>query len=946
MDKIDYKSTLNLPHTEFPMRANSAQKEPARVSDWKNEKIYEKVREKNKGKEKFILHMGPPYANGDIHLGHALTTILKDIVVKSKTLSGYDAPLVPGWDCHGLPIEINVEKKIGMANVDVTPQVFRKACREYAASQINLQRDSFVRLGIIADWDNPYSTMDYQYEANIVRAIGSILDLGYLHQGYKPVHWCTQCGSSLAEAEVEYQNKESPAIDVCFRVDDVPSFLKAIGNPASSKDLTSIALVIWTTTPWTLPANQAVALHPDLEYALIKADFGHGLQAIVLLKELMDACLARYGCEKYEVVATFQGKQIELQKLQHPFYDRLVPVVLGEHVTVDAGTGAVHTAPGHGLEDYVIGMQYNLPIETQVGGNGCFQENTPLVGGLYVFKANDQIISILKEKNNLLHQTKLDHSYPHCWRHKIPIIFRATSQWFISLDKNHLRQSTIEAINQVEWIPSWGQSRIRGMMENRPDWCVSRQRAWGTPLPLLLHKTTDKLHPQMTEIIKWVADQIAIEGADAWYNLDLATLPFDNIEEYLPLQDVLDVWFDSGVSHTCVLQARPDLQFPADLYLEGSDQHRGWFNSSLLTSMAMYQEPPYRTVLTHGFTLDMQGRKMSKSLGNVIPPEKIVKTLGADVLRLWVAAVDYKSDVHVSEEILTRMSDAYRRIRNTMRFLLANLHGFDPKAHIIPQDQLIALDAWIVDAAARLQEEIIQAYETYQFHVIYQKIHNFCVVELGSFYLDVIKDRQYTTKTNGLPRHSAQTAMFYIVHALTRWLAPILSFTAEEIWELLPGVDAPSVFLTQWLTDIPRLSALNRMDDHYWHQLIEVRECVNKALEKERGQGKIGAPLQACVTLFAEGELYEQLLRMKNELKFVLITSTAVVKPLDQKDAQAMPTERADLWVVVTTSTDEKCARCWHQVPDVNQTPEYPQLCGRCVSNVDPQSSGEVRLYA
>ena len=599
MDKIDYKNTLNLPQTEFPMRANLPQKEPAALEKWESEKLYEKIRQQFKGKKKYILHLGPPYANGDIHIGHALTTILKDMIVKSKTLSGFDAPLVPGWDCHGLPIEINVEKKIGIANVDVPPSAFRLECREYVFTQIDLQKNSFKRLGIVADWDNPYMTMDYKYEANIVRAFGKILENGYLHAGAKPVHWCIQCGSSLAEAEVEYQNKESPAIDVCFRAVDTASFLMATVGKNQIAGIDNVAAVIWTTTPWTLPANQAVAFHPDLEYVLVKVNTTLDIQAICLLKDLMSECLKRYGIEEYEELGTFKGKQLDKQLLQHPFYDRVVPCVLGEHVTVDAGTGAVHTAPAHGLDDYLIGIQYNLPIESTVGNKGCFNENTPLVGGQFVFKANAVLIDILKEKKNLLHEAKLNHSYPHCWRHKTPIIFRATPQWFISLDYKELRQKTLSAINHINWIPNWGQSRIRGMIEGRPDWCISRQRTWGVPLPLLLHKETQAIHPQMKEIIEWVAKKVETKGVEAWYEFKLTDLPFENVQDYEKSKDILDVWFDSGVSHQAVLKNRPDLQFPADLYLEGSDQHRGWFQSSLLTSMCMNDEPPYKTVLTH-----------------------------------------------------------------------------------------------------------------------------------------------------------------------------------------------------------------------------------------------------------------------------------------------------------------------------------------------------------
>ncbi|MBN9287753.1 MAG: isoleucine--tRNA ligase [Gammaproteobacteria bacterium 39-13] len=944
MTKVDYKDTLNLPKTEFPMRANLPQKEPKTLEKWTKMDLYKKAREHNKGKKKFILHMGPPYANGDIHIGHALTTILKDIITKSKALSGFDAPLVPGWDCHGLPIEVNVEKKIGMANVDVTPKEFRKACREYAKSQVDLQKTSFIRLGISADWENPYMTMAHRYEADIVRSVGAILKHGDIQPGAKPVHWCVNCGSALAEAEVEYQNKTSPAIDVAFRVVDTAHFLSLLGTQENIVE--QVAFAIWTTTPWTLPANQAVTLHPDLDYVLVKGRFGENLDAICVLSGLLEDCLARYGITEYEVLATFKGKQVEKQLLQHPFYhDRKVPLILGEHVTTDAGTGAVHTAPAHGLEDYIVGVQYGLKIETEVDDKGCFLKDVPQVGGLHVFKANDKIIEILKENNNLLHATALSHSYPHCWRHKTPLIFRATPQWFISMEKNGLRKNTLAEVEKVKWVPNWGQSRMGLMIEGRPDWCISRQRTWGVPLPFLLHKQTNELHPNTHEIIEIVAKEIEKEGIEAWHEFDISALPFADIENYRKSQDVLDVWFESGVSHTCVLKAREDLQFPADLYLEGSDQHRGWFQSSLLSSTAMYEQAPYRSVLTHGFTVDAQGRKMSKSLGNVVAPEKVVKTLGADILRLWVASTDYKNEIHVSDEILNRMSDAYRRIRNTIRFLLANLDGFDPKQHLMPVDQLIALDKWIIDCAALLQDEILQSYESYQFHNIYHKIHNFCIVELGSFYLDVIKDRQYTTKTNSRARRSAQTAMYYIAHALTRWLAPILSFTAEEIWEYLPGATGDSVFFSQWLDNLPRLDANTTFNADFWQKVMAVRNQVNKALEGQRAAGKIGAPLDAEIVLYAEGDLYQHLHALKDELRFVLITSSAVVKPMTEKQ-DAIATELPELWLSVKASEYEKCARCWHHREDVNKNPEYPQLCGRCVENVDPSREGESRNYA
>ncbi len=942
--KTDYKHTLNLPNTAFPMKANLPQKEPERLAKWQTMDWYNLAREKSKGRKKYILHMGPPYANGDIHIGHAVTTILKDIIVKSKMLSGFDAPLVPGWDCHGLPIEVNVEKKIGLANIDVTPKVFREKCREYAESQIEVQKASFIRLGILADWQHPYKTMDFAYEADIVRSLGQILAQGHLVRGAKPVHWCTQCGSALAEAEVEYQNKTSPAIDVAFRFANMNDLKQSLNLP--SLPVENAALVIWTTTPWTLPANQAVTLHPTLDYVLVKGNFASDVQAIFILSELLEASMARYECADYEVLATVKGKQLEKLLLQHPFYERLVPVIIGDHVTTDAGTGAVHTAPAHGLDDYLISMQYGLKVETEVDSKGCFFKETPVVGGMHVFKANDKVIEVLKEKNNLLHATTLNHSYPHCWRHKTPLIFRATAQWFISMEAKQLRKNALSAIDSVKWVPEWGASRIQLMVQDRPDWCISRQRTWGTPLPLILHKQTGEVHPQMLEIIEVIAQAFEKQGIEAWHEMDIQSLPFADMANYEKSQDTLDVWFDSGVSHTSVVKKRPELQFPADLYLEGSDQHRGWFQSSLLSSVSMMGKAPYQTVLTHGFTVDAQGRKMSKSLGNVVAPDKVLKTLGADILRLWVSATDYKGEIHVSDEILNRTADAYRRIRNTMRFLLANLDGFVPDSDLVAKEELVALDAWIVEVAASLQSEIIAAYDAFQFHVIYQKIHNFCVVELGSFYLDVIKDRQYTTKKKGLSRRSAQTAMYYIAHALTRWLAPILSFTAEEVWEVLQGTDESSVFFTQWRNDLPRLPKEHAMNNEFWHRIMSVRDLVNKALEAQRSAGNIGAPLDAEICLYAKGELLNDLLSLKDELRFVLITSGAEVKPLVEKPIDATKTDSEDLWVVVKKSEHEKCARCWHHREDVNQNPAYPDLCGRCVSNIDENTQGEVRHYA
>jgi len=943
MSNQDYKNTLNLPSTEFPMKANLPQREPKQLQKWQAQDIYGLLRKNNKNKPKFILHLGPPYANGDIHIGHAVTTVLKDIIVKYKTFSGFDAPLVPGWDCHGLPIEINVEKKKGIAGKEIREEDFRQACREYASSQVALQKESFIRLGVMADWQNPYLTMAPEYEANVVRSLGKILQNGYLIKGAKPVHWCINCASALAEAEVEYQNKQSPAIDVAFQIASSGEFLQKIAYPHSIES--DIFFVIWTTTPWTLPANQAVALHPDLEYSMVRAQSENKKIVLCVATELLASCMARFGCQEYQVLTTFQGKQAEHSLLQHPFLNREVPIILAQHVTTDTGTGAVHTAPAHGLEDYAAGLRYKLPVDNPVLANGCFEASLPYVGGQYIFKANDSIIEILKEKNRLLHHEALSHSYPHCWRHKTPVIFRATSQWFISMEKHELRESTLKEVQTVDWIPQWGQSRMSLMIEGRPDWCISRQRTWGVPLTLVLHKKTGEIHPQMQQIIEDVAKKMDKEGIEAWYNLDLNTLAYENIQEYEKAKDVLDVWFESGVSHTCVVKARDELQFPADLYLEGSDQHRGWFQSSLLTSMTMYQQAPYRAVLTHGFTVDAQGRKMSKSLGNVVAPENVIKTLGADVLRLWVSSTDYKNEIHVSDEILKRMADAYRRIRNTLRFMLANLDGFTQE-QLVPKEQLIALDAWIVDYAAQLQQEILDAYESYQFHHVYQKIHNFCIVELGSFYLDVIKDRQYTTPKFSLARRSTQTAIYYIAHCLTRLLAPILSFTAEEVWEHLPGAKENSIFENTWLESMPRLDNSAKMNSAFWQKVIDVRNCVNKALENERTQGKIGAPLDAKVIIYASSPYFDTLRQLENELKFVLITSQAEILPFEQAGSDCHETELKEIKVKVEPLKDKKCIRCWHRSEKIGEDNHHPELCPRCIVNIADEQTGEQRCYA
>ena len=940
----DYKDTLNLPDTDFPMRGNLAQREPKMLQEWQEKNLYQKIRGVSKNRPKFILHDGPPYANGNIHIGHAVNKVLKDIIIKSRTLDGFDAPFIPGWDCHGLPIELNVEKKVGKPGKKVDAKTFRDKCREYAQTQVNGQRDDFIRLGVLADWENPYLTMDYDVEANIVRTLGKIIDKGHLHKGSKPVHWCLDCGSALAEAEVEHEDKTSPAIDVVFKAVDANAFFDACN--AEKNDL-PVATVIWTTTPWTLPANMAVSLHPDFEYVLVKAETPIGSFNLLLADALHEDALERYEAEKFSIIGRCTGSALEHQLLQHPFYSRQVPIILGEHVTAEAGTGAVHTAPGHGQDDYIIGNKYALEVYNPVGSNGVFLPDTELFAGLHVNKANDEILKVLEENKVLLKYRKLKHSYPHCWRHKTPIIFRATPQWFISMTQNGLVDNAMKAIEETKWMPEWGKARIEGMVSNRPDWCISRQRTWGVPIALFVHKESGELHPNTQELIESVAQLIEKGGIDAWFSLEAETILGDDAANYDKVTDTLDVWFDSGVTHASVLEQRNELSVPADLYLEGSDQHRGWFQSSLLTSVAIRDKAPYKAVLTHGFTVDADGKKMSKSVGNVVQPQKIFNSLGADILRLWVASADYSAEMSVSDEILKRTADSYRRIRNTSRFLLANLNGFNPQSDILAEKDMLALDRWAVAKTLQLQGDIIQAYKEYNFHTIYQKLHNFCAVDMGSFYLDVIKDRQYTTHKDSVARRSAQTAIYHIIEAMTRWLAPILSFTADEIWQSIPGQHGDSVLLETWYDKLFDLDANETMNFDFWALIHETRTFVSKQLEQIRKDGKIGSSLDAEVKLYCGEKSFKALSSLGDELRFVLITSYAIVYPIEDapESCESHALESGEkISISVEKSAHKKCSRCWHLREDVGTHSKHPELCGRCIDNVDGE--GETRRHA
>ena len=936
----DYKDTLNLPKTGFPMRANLAQREPAMLKWWDAQDIYAQIRSTAAGRPKFVLHDGPPYANGDIHLGHALNHVLKDMIVKSRCLGGYDAAFIPGWDCHGLPIEHQVERKQGRVGEKLDARAFRKACREYAASQVSRQRIDLKRLGVLGDWDTPYLTMDPHYEAEQLRAFAKLLERGLVYRGYKPVHWCIECRSALAEAEVEYQEKRSAAIDVRFAVVDTADFTQRVGHELPKG--ASVSIPIWTTTPWTLPGNRAVALHPSLKYSLVKTALDNGPEYLLVASEMSEGVAGRYAAANWDVIGETTGAALEGLELRHPFYDRVVPVVLGDHVTTEAGTGAVHTAPGHGQEDFVLGVKYDLPLDCPVGGDGKFLATTPLFAGKHIEPANKLIVELLTERGALLQQQDFKHSYPHCWRHKTPLIFRATPQWFIGMELGDLRRKSLELIKDVQWTPAWGEERIRGMVSSRPDWCISRQRTWGVPITLFVHKETGDMHPDSSELTLQVAERVQEHGIDAWFDLEASELLGESAEHYEKVTDVMDVWLDSGLSHHVVSTLRDEVGMPADLYLEGSDQHRGWFQSSLLTSVALYDRAPYKAVLTHGFTVDEQGRKMSKSMGNVVEPQKIYKSLGADILRLWVAATDYRAEMSASEEILKRVADAYRRMRNTQRFLLGNLYDYEASEHEVRLQEMIWLDRWALKRASELQSEVIAAYDAYEFHHIFHKVHNFCVLDMGGFYFDVIKDRLYTMPTDSLARRSAQTAMLHIGEAMVRWLAPILSFTAEEVWQELPGERSSSVFLSTWhsLPEQKEASPVN------WQVLLNVRQAVSKEIERLRMAGSVGSPLDVDVRLYCSDALRPVLASLGDELRFVFITSTASVHPDSERPADAIAAgeESEPFWLNVAVSAAEKCVRCWHRRDDVGTDSVHPTLCTRCVSNVE--GPGESRVYA
>lgn len=907
---------------------------------WHEKQLYEKIRATCHGRPKFILHDGPPYANGDIHIGHAVNKILKDIIIKSKTLAGFDAPYVPGWDCHGLPIEHQIEKKYGKR---LPAEQVRELCRTFAQEQVERQKADFIRLGVLADWEHPYLTMNYQTEADIIRALGKIYENGYLYQGQKPVNWCIDCGSALAEAEVDYENKTSPAIDVGFEVVHDPAVTHPLAKPfaISIPENKTAFVVIWTTTPWTLPANQAVCVHPDFDYELVNTQRG----LLILAAGLKQACLTRYQISG-ETLATCKGHDLEHLQLHHPFDARTVSIICGKHVTLEAGTGLVHTAPAHGLDDYFIGQQYGLTSDSPVNGEGKFIDTTPLVGGLFVWKANDVIIDALSASQHLMHVEKIEHSYPHCWRHKTPIIFRSTPQWFIGMNALYsgdsskkgvsLRELAKKAVDATTFFPAWGRARLEAMIKNRPDWCISRQRNWGVPMTFFIHKETQTLHPRTPALLEAVACEVEKQGIEAWFKLETTTLLGEEADHYHKLSDTLDVWFDSGTTHATVLKNDSQLSHPADLYLEGSDQHRGWFQSSLLTGCAMDGRAPYHALLTHGFVVDGQGHKMSKSKGNVIAPQKIVDTLGADILRLWVASTDYSGELFISDEILKRIVETYRRIRNTLRFLLANLADFNPKSDSLPVENWLEIDQYMLAYTQELQKNVTALYQRYEFHQIVHTLHNFCSEDLGGFYLDILKDRLYTTAAQSKARRSAQSALYHITHSLVRLFAPILSFTAEEAWEQLTTVPDDSVLLHTWhhLPSHQSTEEISKLISR-WSRLRQLRSHVQKKLEETRTQGLIGSSLAANITIHTTAENYTLLSSLGEDLRFVMITSEVHLQEISSE---------ADENILVTASPHAKCERCWHYRKDVGSDVNHPTLCSRCLSNL--YGAGEQRHHA
>jgi len=944
--KIDYKKTLNLPDTPFPMRGDLARREPLWVKEWQQKKVYEAIRAASVGRPRFVLHDGPPYANNDIHIGHAVNKILKDVVVKSRQLAGFDAPYVPGWDCHGMPIEVQIEKRYGK---DIPVEETQRLARIYAGEQIMRQKGDFQRLGVLGDWERPYTTMAFKSEADEIRTLGRILEKGFIYRGLKPVNWCFDCGSALAEAEVEYEDRTDSAIDVGFPIAEADRAKLAAAFGLATLPDGPAMVVIWTTTPWTIPSNQALNVNADLTYALVATSRGH----LVLAHDLVAVCLARFKLEG-RIVATAKGAPLEGIRFRHPLYDRLSPVYLGDYVSLEQGTGIVHSSPAYGVEDFLSCRRYGMKddeILNPVDADGRFAPSMPLFGGEDIWEANPHIVAKLRGAGALLSEEKFTHSYMHCWRHRTPIIYRATTQWFAGMDEvpgwngarpeTTLRELALAGIEATQFFPAWGKARLYGMIANRPDWTLSRQRQWGVPMPFFIHKETGALHPRTLALLEQVAQRVEKAGIEAWQTIDVRELGVDDLDQYVKIKDTLDVWFDSGSTHQTVMGGpngrasgagshTKDTGFPADLYLEGSDQHRGWFHSSLLISCMLNGVPPYKALLTHGFAVDGQGRKMSKSLGNGVEPQQVSSTLGAEILRLWVAATDYSGELSISEEIQRRVVESYRRIRNTLRFLLANTADFDAAADAVPLSELLEIDRYAIAATCALSKDVREDYGRYEFHVVVQRLQTFCSEDLGGFYLDVLKDRLYTTGKASRPRRSAQTALALIRDALLELMAPVLSFTAEEAWRIVHP-DEASIFCRTWTDTLPAQRDEGALLAK-WNRILAVRAAVQKELEILRQDGKIGSSLQAEVAIVATGDDYDALASLGDDLRFVLITSAATVTKDDAFAIGARPSSRA------------KCERCWHYRPDIGGDAAHPTLCGRCLSNL--AGPGEARAFA
>ncbi|MGB6240978.1 MAG: isoleucine--tRNA ligase [Castellaniella sp.] len=946
---MDYRDTLNLPESPFPMRGNLAKREPGWITDWEEKKIYAVIREAAQGRPKFILHDGPPYANGDIHIGHAVNKILKDIIVKSRDMAGFDAQYVPGWDCHGMPIEIQIEKKYGK-HLPVA-EVQSKA-RAYAAEQIERQRTDFKRLGVLGEWDNPYLTMNPGNEADELRALARIMEKGFVFRGLKPVNWCFDCGSALAEAEVEYADRKDPSVDVAFAFDDRAAVARAFGLDGQ---VDAGAIVIWTTTPWTIPANQALNIHPDHEYALVRLSAPRATGPLLLVaSELAESCLQRWGLQG-EIFARAYGQALAGLTFRHPLYEvdagyrRLAPVYLGDYVTLDSGTGVVHSAPAYGVEDFISCKAHGLSDADMINpvmGNGHYADSLPLFGGELIWKANPKIVDALDQAGSLLHTESHAHSYMHCWRHKTPIIYRATSQWFAGMDVQPasgptLREMALQGVDDTAFYPAWGRARLHAMIANRPDWTLSRQRQWGVPMAFFVHKETGALHPRTPELLDQVAERVERDGIEAWQTLDSRDLLGDEADQYEKNRDTLDVWFDSGTTHATVLGGQDhslkgshaqQLAWPADLYLEGSDQHRGWFHSSLLTGCMLYGRPPYKALLTHGFVVDGQGKKMSKSVGNVVYPQEIANSLGAEILRLWTASTDYSGELSISKQILDRVVESYRRIRNTLKFLLGNLADFNPSTDLLAPDDLLEIDRYALQMTAAMQAEVLSAYERYEFHTAVARLQIFCSEDLGAFYLDILKDRLYTTGKDSAARRAAQTALHHITHALLKLLAPILSFTVEEAWADLGGNPASPTIFTELFHAVPVTADAEQLAAR-WSRLREIRADTMREIEAVRARGEIGSSLAAEIDYLASGDDLALLHSLGDDLRFVMLVSRA--------DVHA---DNGALAIQVQASTHDKCGRCWHHRADVGRDAQHPELCGRCADNLF--GDGEQRSHA